>query len=177
MTIASKISDNLEEGMDAQYVQLDLDEKDEFGVVVSWAATWNGTTTVTTAHVLVAGDYIRLLSNGNWFKVTTGTTGGHCHIEDVFSVGIPTGTGPTARAVTAPPDPITGTGGLDTFSDAIAGAFATEPHELPVCDKRSLPAATPAGRLIYVSNDVGGATIAFSDGSNWRRAQDRNVVS
>lgn len=38
-------------------------------------------------------------------------------------------------------------------------------------------AATYARGLIYVSNEAGGATIAFSDGSNWRRVQDRAVVS
>ena len=38
-------------------------------------------------------------------------------------------------------------------------------------------AATYPRGVIYVSNETGGATIAFSDGSNWRRVQDRNVVS
>jgi hypothetical protein len=31
--------------------------------------------------------------------------------------------------------------------------------------------------LIYVSDETGGATIAFSDGTNWRRVQDRAIVS
>ena len=33
------------------------------------------------------------------------------------------------------------------------------------------------GSIIYVSNEAGGATVAFSDGINWRRAQDRVIVS
>ena len=33
------------------------------------------------------------------------------------------------------------------------------------------------GSIIYVSNESGGKTIAFSDGSDWRRAQDRAVIS
>lgn len=41
----------------------------------------------------------------------------------------------------------------------------------------SLPSASPAGQLVYVTNDVGGATPAYSDGSNWRRCYDRVVVS
>lgn len=42
----------------------------------------------------------------------------------------------------------------------------------------TLPSAsTYAGSMIYVSNETGGATIAFSDGTNWRRVQDRNIVS
>lgn len=38
-------------------------------------------------------------------------------------------------------------------------------------------AATYARGLIYVSNEVGGAVLAFSDGTNWRRVTDRAVVS
>ncbi|MDP2323188.1 MAG: hypothetical protein Q8N51_04070, partial [Gammaproteobacteria bacterium] len=34
-----------------------------------------------------------------------------------------------------------------------------------------------AGAFIYVSNEAGGATIAFSDGTNWRRLSDRAIVS
>ena len=33
------------------------------------------------------------------------------------------------------------------------------------------------GSIIYVSDETGGATLAFSDGSSWRRCQDRAVVS
>lgn len=38
-------------------------------------------------------------------------------------------------------------------------------------------AASFAGCMIYVSDETGGATVAFSDGTNWRRVQDRNIVS
>jgi hypothetical protein len=31
--------------------------------------------------------------------------------------------------------------------------------------------------LIYVSDEVGGAVPAFSDGTNWRRVTDRAIVS
>ncbi|HEX3486129.1 MAG TPA: DUF2793 domain-containing protein [Micropepsaceae bacterium] len=40
-----------------------------------------------------------------------------------------------------------------------------------------LPSANPAGQVLYVSNESGGAVIAFSDGTNWRRVTDRAVVS
>ncbi len=33
------------------------------------------------------------------------------------------------------------------------------------------------GQIIYVSDETGGATLAFSDGTNWRRLQDRVVIS
>lgn len=42
----------------------------------------------------------------------------------------------------------------------------------------TLPSAVTYARgLIYVSNEAGGAVIAFSDGANWRRVTDRAVVS
>ena len=40
-----------------------------------------------------------------------------------------------------------------------------------------LPSAAQPGQLIHVSNESGGAVIAFSDGSNWRCVTDRAVVS
>ena len=42
-----------------------------------------------------------------------------------------------------------------------------------------LPAAASGNEagLVYVTNESGGKTLAFSDGTNWRRVQDRAVVS
>ncbi len=31
--------------------------------------------------------------------------------------------------------------------------------------------------VVYVTDETGGATLAFSDGTNWRRVQDRAIVS
>jgi hypothetical protein len=47
------------------------------------------------------------------------------------------------------------------------------------CAKALLPSATlsGAGAVIYVSDEAGGAVLAFSDGENWRRATDRAVVA
>ena len=52
------------------------------------------------------------------------------------------------------------------------------PLVLPTYTVAGVPdVATYARGLIYVSNETGGATIAFSDGVNWRRVQDRAIVS
>lgn len=41
-----------------------------------------------------------------------------------------------------------------------------------------LPDATEyEGGMIYVSDETGGAVMAFSDGTNWRRVTDRAIVS
>jgi hypothetical protein len=51
------------------------------------------------------------------------------------------------------------------------------PLVVPSYAKASLPSASPAGQIIYVTDEAGGATIAFSDNANWRRVADRAVVS
>lgn len=38
-------------------------------------------------------------------------------------------------------------------------------------------AASNPRKIIYVSNESGGAVPAFSDGTNWRRVTDRAVIS
>lgn len=45
--------------------------------------------------------------------------------------------------------------------------------------KASLPAAAGqgAGAILFVSDEAGGAVLAFSDGTSWRRVTDRAVVS
>lgn len=53
------------------------------------------------------------------------------------------------------------------------------PVALDVFTVATLPSAATAGAgaLVFVSDEVGGATVAFSDGTDWRRVQDRAVVS
>lgn len=49
---------------------------------------------------------------------------------------------------------------------------------LPTYTVATLPSAADFARgLIYVSDESGGATVAFSDGAAWRRLQDLAVVS
>jgi hypothetical protein len=63
--------------------------------------------------------------------------------------------------------------------DLIAAAErVTGPFLLPSYTVATVPdAADTIGGTIYVSNEAGGATLAFSDGTNWRRVQDRAVIS
>jgi HPt (histidine-containing phosphotransfer) domain-containing protein len=39
------------------------------------------------------------------------------------------------------------------------------------------PASDHVGGIVLVPDESGGATLAFSDGANWRRVQDRGVIS
>lgn len=55
---------------------------------------------------------------------------------------------------------------------------ATGPVRLATYTVATVPAAADYTQgLIYVSNEAGGATPAFSDGTNWRRFADRAIIS
>lgn len=55
---------------------------------------------------------------------------------------------------------------LDTESSAKAYTVATLPD-----------ATRNRGLIVLVTDEAGGATLAFSEGSAWRRVQDRAVVT
>lgn len=59
----------------------------------------------------------------------------------------------------------------------IASKLSSTPTAFPSYTVAGLPAATTAAQIVYVSNETGGAVLAFSDGTNWRRVTDRAVVS
>lgn len=62
---------------------------------------------------------------------------------------------------------------VNTMADEFNTAFL-----LPTYAKAALPdVAVNNQGLIMVSDDVGGRVPAFSDGVNWRRVTDRNVIS
>jgi hypothetical protein len=55
--------------------------------------------------------------------------------------------------------------------------FLQDINTLPVYTVDTLPSPARPAQMIYVSDEAGGATVAFSDGANFRRVQDRAVVS
>lgn len=61
----------------------------------------------------------------------------------------------------------------------ISGLVYPDQFLLPsytVAELADVPAA-PAGLMIFVTNESGGSIPAFSDGTNWRRVTDRQIVS
>ena len=88
--------------------------------------------------------------------------------------------GAASMAIDAAQGLIVGSGLLSTFSASIsasgAAAFTSvRPGSYTVATVPA-PSLGP-GTTIYVSNESGGAVLAFSDGSNWRRVTDRAVIS
>jgi len=55
--------------------------------------------------------------------------------------------------------------------------FSKELYKAKPLKVSQLPALADIGALVFVSDEAGGATIAFFDGTNWRRVQDRQIVS
>jgi hypothetical protein len=53
------------------------------------------------------------------------------------------------------------------------------PAKMPSFTVAGVPSASTlgAGSIIYVSNEAGGATLAFSDGANWKRVSDLATIS
>ena len=49
--------------------------------------------------------------------------------------------------------------------------------QLPTYTVATLPSASTAAGMIFVSDETGGSVPAFSDGTNFRRCTDRAVVS
>ena len=66
---------------------------------------------------------------------------------------------------------------LDDLEEAIQNHLLGDQVQLRTYTVATLPAATTAGGMIYVSDETGGAVPAFSDGTNWRRVTDRTVVA
>lgn len=65
-------------------------------------------------------------------------------------------------------------GTFSTTGLAVVGSVKSSSYTVA-----TVPSASThgAGAQIYVSNESGGAVMAFSDGTNWRRVTDRAIVS
>lgn len=66
--------------------------------------------------------------------------------------------------------------GTTGLSLANAAATMSKPLHLPDYNKAALPATT-SHQLIFVNDDVGGLTLAYSNGASWRRVADNAVIS
>jgi len=72
---------------------------------------------------------------------------------------------------------ITGTitGTFDLGFIFVSGAIRPDLFILPSFTVSTLPSGQEA-QVIYVSDDAGGPTLAFFDGSNWKRTSDNQVI-
>lgn len=104
---------------------------------------------------------------GDANSVVTGTAGSPGNVA-VWGGNGDVGDGPAAAAL--------------ALSDDVLRLDGNQPMAGPLILASYLVAEVPAaadwtGGEIYVSNESGGATLAFSDGTDWRRVQDRAIIS
>jgi hypothetical protein len=95
---------------------------------------------------------------------------------DTFSFKISPDGSAWATAIQIASDGKVGIGGVTSPSVAL---HAAGPVRVASYTAAALPSASAsgAGAIAYVSNEAGGAVLAFSDGAAWRRVTDRAVVA
>jgi hypothetical protein len=124
---------------------------------------------------LTAGDGIAITIDSTTDTITIAASGG----SEIFVDGADFGT--VTEAVTLSDDLGLVTEAVDSEADlgsiVTSGLIYPDQFVLPSYTTTTLPSASIAGAMIYVSNETGGAVPAFSDGTNWRRVTDRAIVS
>jgi hypothetical protein len=59
----------------------------------------------------------------------------------------------------------------------VSGIISPNTFILPSFTVNTLPDANPSGQMLFVTDETGGSVPAFSDGTNWRRITDGQIVS
>lgn len=130
---------------------------------------------ISDTLTLTAGDGISLVMDASTDTLTIATSSG----SQIFVDGADFGT--VTEIVTASDDLGLVTESVTVESDlgtlVISGLIYPDQFVLPSYTVSTLPAPTPAGAMIYVTNEAGGAVPAFADGTNWRRVTDRTIVT
>lgn len=125
---------------------------------------------------LAAGSGVVIATDPATGTVTIALTGGG---SAIFQTGGDMGT--VDEAVTASVDMGLVTVAADTLYDlgtlVTSGLIWPTELKLPEYTVSTLPSAGLAGLMIYVADAAGGSIPAFSDGVNWRRVDDRNIVT
>ena len=130
---------------------------------------------ISDTLTFTAGDGITIVVDSATDTITFGVQTG----SEIFVDGADFGT------VT---EPVTLSDDLGLVTDAVtqeadlgtlvtSGLIYPDQFVLPSYTVSTLPAATPAGQMAYVTNESGGAVPAFADGTNWRRVTDRAIVT
>ena len=70
-----------------------------------------------------------------------------------------------------------GVRGTDASTAVTREEFNAMTFRAPAYNVADLPPPSSTGFVVYVKNESGGAVLAFSDGTKWRRVTDRVVVS
>lgn len=124
---------------------------DGSGIVL---ASVNGPTSLAS----IDGNTIKTAGNRG-LQITSGVTEGTIHVRG-NDVGVATNGNYLNQA----------TGTVYEYAD---NSWASSGYTVATVPS----AAAMTGKMIYVNNESGGAVMAFSDGTNWRRLTDRAIIS
>jgi hypothetical protein len=130
---------------------------------------------ISDTLTLTAGDGIAIVIDSATDTITIAASGG----SEIFVDGADFGT--VTEPVTLSDDLGLVTDLVDAESDlgtmVTSGLIYPDQFVLPSYTTSTLPSASVAGAMIYVTNEAGGAVPAFADGTNWRRVTDRTIVT
>lgn len=130
---------------------------------------------ISDTLTLTAGDGISLVMDTSTDTLTIATSGG----SDIFVDGADFGT--VEETVTASDDLGLIIDAVEAESDlgtlVTSGLIYPDQLVLPNYTTSTLPSASIPGSFIFVSNATGGSIPAFADGTNWRRVDDRTIVT
>jgi hypothetical protein len=110
--------------------------------------------------------------SGTTITFTTAPPVGSNNIEVNYHIGATSTIPADGSVTTAKFDTSLSFAGITIIGLTVADVIQLESNAAA-----SLPSASTAGGIIYVSDDTGGPTLAFSDGTIWRRVQDRAEIS
>jgi hypothetical protein len=112
-----------------------------------------------------------LQAQGSRAGTDTNIGGGNLTIQP----GTGTGTGTAASLILR--SPVTVASGTGAQTQTTGLTITSGIPYVPSYTVAGAPSAATAAGIIYVSNETGGAVLAFSDGTNWRRVTDRAIIS
>ena len=147
-----------------------------FGNVAVTGGNSIAANSTSSTLVFSAGSGIVLVANPETGVITiASTTAG----ADVFFDGADFGTVTEEVLQSADLGLITALveGESDLGGFFIVGLVYPDQLVLPTFSASALPSVNPAGQMIFVPDDQGGAVPAFSDGTSWRRVTDRTVIA
>jgi len=141
-----------------------------------------GVISFTDAGGSVAGSTTQVQFNNSG---SLGADAGFTFADDTVTVGetksIAFSTFTNYDAIITTADYGSDLGSITSATDAqVDQGFLVEDNGLPVFPSynvATLPSSSPAGAMVFVPNETGGAVMCFFDGTNWRRMTDRAIAS
>ena len=184
-SIANFDSDNLTEGSSNLFytnprARLAVSVTDASGQLAYNSST--GVISFTSAGGSVAGSTTQVQFNNSG---SLGADAGFTFADDTVTVGetksIAFSTFTNYDAIITTADYGSDLGSITSATDAqVDQGFLVEDNGLPVFPSynvTTLPSSSPAGAMVFVPNETGGAVMCFFDGTNWRRMTDRAIAS